>query len=236
MTYNPWPIGKVPVELQRVELRKVREAGYFYQDPRELVKMFEHKVALFTGARYAVSVDCCTHALELCMRYKIETEEINVGSNVLIPENTYVSVPMMLLKCGLSVKFEKIKWEGLYELQCGGMTRVIDAAVRWREKMYLRGTMMCLSFQIKKRIPIGRGGMILTDDKEAYEWLKLMRYDGRDLDLPYTHPDHVKAFGFHYYMTPEDAARGILLMDTIKERGDSGTWENYPNLQQWLKL
>jgi dTDP-4-amino-4,6-dideoxygalactose transaminase len=30
-----------------------------------------------------------------------------------------------------------------------------------------------VSFQIKKRIPIGRGGIILTDDFEAYKWLKM---------------------------------------------------------------
>ena len=38
-----------------------------------------------------------------------------------------------------------------------------------------------VSFQIKKRIPIGRGGMILTDSKDAYDWFKYASYDGRDL-------------------------------------------------------
>jgi hypothetical protein len=36
-------------------------------------------------------------------------------------------------------------------------------------------------------------------------------------------------------MTPEDAARGILLMDEIKEQGDSASYLNYPNLNKWLK-
>jgi hypothetical protein len=72
--------------------------------------------------------------------------------------------------------------------------------------------------------------------KEAYEFFKLWRYDGRDMSKPYDHPDHIQSFGFHYYMTPEDAARGIILMDKIKDVGDSGSWQNYPNLKQWLKL
>ena len=37
--------------------------------------------------------------------------------------------------------------------------------------MYIGGdNFQTLSFQIKKRLPIGRGGMILTDDKK-YDWL-----------------------------------------------------------------
>ena len=34
------------------------------------VAEFEEKVADFFGAPYAVAVDCCTHAIELCLRYK----------------------------------------------------------------------------------------------------------------------------------------------------------------------
>ena len=87
-----------------------------------------------------------------------------------------------------------------------------------------------LSFQIKKRIPIGKGGMILTNDLAATEWLRKARYDGRDLTIPY--PDNkYEILGWHYYMTPEDAARGILLMDSTPEiNPDIANWENYPDL------
>jgi len=87
-----------------------------------------------------------------------------------------------------------------------------------------------LSFQIKKRIPIGKGGMILTDDLAAAEWLRKARYDGRDLAIPY--PENIyESLGWHYYMTPEDAARGILLMDSTPEvNSDIANWENYPDL------
>lgn len=235
MTYNPWPIGHIPKELQRPELEQLKKHGYYFQDARDVVSIFENKVAIFTGARYAISVDCCTHALELCLRYKIETGELDVGSNVGIPKNTYVSVPMTIMKCGLEVHLMDTKWRGIYPLICGGLTTVYDAAVRWKNHMYIPGSMMCLSFQIKKRIPIGRGGMILTDNKAAADWFKLWRYDGRDMSLPYDSADHVKSFGFHYYMTPEDAARGIMLIDKIKDEGDGGGSDNYPNLKQWLK-
>ena len=36
----------------------------------ELIEKFENKIAKFYGAPYAVAVDSCTHAIELCLRYK----------------------------------------------------------------------------------------------------------------------------------------------------------------------
>jgi len=51
-----------------------------------------------------------------------------------------------------------------------------------------------------------------------------------DLDVYYP-DDDFEFLGWHMYMTPEDAARGILLMDQIKEvNKDSGCWENYSDL------
>lgn len=232
--YNPWPIGNVPDYLRRPELEILKTKGYVFNDPRDVVDLFEQKVKDFTGSRYALAVDCCTHALELCLRYKIAIGEIDYGSSIGIPENTYISVPMTITKLGLRYKLMPTKWSGIYPLICSGL-EVIDAAVRWQEGMYLDHSLMCLSFQIKKRIPIGRGGMILLDNLKAYEAIKLMRYDGRDLDTAYDSNDHIKSFGYHYYMTPEDAARGILLMDEIKEQGDSASYLNYPNLNKWLK-
>ena len=34
----------------------------------ETVKVFEEHIAKFFGAKYGVATDCCTHALELCLR------------------------------------------------------------------------------------------------------------------------------------------------------------------------
>jgi hypothetical protein len=41
--------------------------------------------------------------------------------------------------------------------------------------------------------------------------------------------------GWHYYMTPEDAARGIMLMDAIPgSYPDSASYKNYINLSTKL--
>jgi dTDP-4-amino-4,6-dideoxygalactose transaminase len=91
-----------------------------------------------------------------------------------------------------------------------------------------------LSFQIKKILPIGRGGMILTDDFEAYSWFLKARHDGRDLSSPYDSPDHIGEIGWHFYMTPEDAARGLkIFSDLPAENADCMNYTMYPDLQQW---
>ena len=86
---------------------------------------------------------------------------------------------------------------------------------------------------MKKRIPIGKGGMILCDDYDAYMWFKRACYDGRDLDKPYN-TDNIETIGWHYYMTPEDAARGLILINlTSNESIDTHNNESYPNLKNY---
>lgn len=240
MIYNSWPIGKVPKEFQRPELDKLKELGYVFNDAREVIDIFEKKVAAFAGSRYAVAVDCCSHALFLSLKYALwnvwgfdDEEDDDIPVVVTIPNHTYVSVPMQINHCGLDVNYENIEWSGVYQLK---PYNIYDGAVRWTKGMYVGdNALQTVSFQIKKRVPIGKGGMILTDSEEAYKMLKLMTYDGRDLTLPYDHPQHVKCLGYHMYMTPEDAARGIILMDQTPEvNEDTGNNTSYPDVEKMM--
>lgn len=216
--YNPWPIGKVPKEFQRPELDKLKELGYDWSDPRDVITMFEEKVAKFAGSKYAVSIDCCSHGLYLSMKYLQYIKELKKDDVLTIPKMTYVSAPIQIIHAGNKVMFEDLEWSGVYQLKG---SRIWDGAVRWNKNMYVGlNALQVVSFQIKKRIPIGKGGIILTDDFEAYKWLKLASYDGRDLNTPYTDENHLKLLGYHMYMTPEDAARGIILMDQVPEEND----------------
>jgi dTDP-4-amino-4,6-dideoxygalactose transaminase len=160
----------------------------------------------------------------LCLKYR------QAQGEVVIPARTYVSVPMQVIHSGCQPTFEDLDWSGLYELK---PWNIYDSAARFTKNMYVQGdALQVLSFQIKKRLPIGRVGAILTNSKVAYEWLKLATYDGRNLDLPYDHVDHVQTLGWHFYMTPEDAARGIWLMDRIAEdNADTMDSKHYPDLR-----
>ena len=93
--------------------------------------------------------------------------------------------------------------------------------------MYIPSSFMTLSFQIKKHLKIGKGGMILTDDKDAVDWFKKARYEGRGEKL--YHEDDIDMLGWNMYMTPPDAADGLWLMSSIPKHNDD-TFEDYPDL------
>lgn len=228
--YNAWPLGKLPKEFQRPELDQLKDRGYKFKDPRDVVSIFEEKVAKYAGCKYAAAVDCCSHGVFLALKHCLGAGELRHGDTITIPKNTYISIPMQVLHAGLSLSFEYKEWSGVYQLKG---SRVYDGAVRWTQNMYEGGdALQVVSFQLKKRVPIGRGGMVLTNDKGAYENIKLMSYDGRDLNTGYADHGHIKTIGYHYYITPEDAARGIILMDSVPiDNDDSGDNTSYPDAQ-----
>jgi dTDP-4-amino-4,6-dideoxygalactose transaminase len=168
----------------------------------EIISEFEQAVAEFFGSPYAVAVDSCSNGLFLCLKY------LKAAGTISIPKYTYISVPMQIHHAGCQVQFTDDDWVGKYQLN---PYPIWDAAGQWRAGMYENG-LQVISFQFKKPLPIGRGGMILTDDQHAYNWLRYARHDGRDLNKFYP-ADEPEIMGWHFYMTPEDAARGILLMD-----------------------
>lgn len=186
----------------------------------EYVAKFESQIAEFFGSPYAVSTDSCTHALELCLRY-------TKGDNITIPTRTYISVPMTCMKLGLNWSWVEDSWSDYYYL---GSTNIIDAAVLWGENSYIPNTYMCLSFQFKKHLNLGRGGAILLQNKIDYDVLKKMSYDGRDPGIPWAEQD-IDTIGYHYYMTPEVAKMGIELLNERKKiPGKKWSHMDYPYL------
>jgi len=163
----------------------------------DIIKQFEEEIAKFFGSPYAVAVDCCTHAVELCLRH----QEIK---KILVPKRTYISIPFLANKLNIEFEWKDENWQNYYYLT----DNIIDAAVLWKKDSYIPGTFMCLSFQFRKHLSLGRGGMILTDNKEASFLLKKMSYDGRLPDIPWRKQD-ISSMGYHYYMTPETAKLGL---------------------------
>lgn len=185
----------------------------------ETVKEFEKQIADYYDAPYAVATDSCTHAIELCLRY------INPQVKIQIPTRTYISVPFTLMKLNLDWTFVNASWVGYYFL---GGTRIIDGAVNFKPNSYLPGQYMCLSFQHKKMLSLGRGGAILCPNQQDYEILKQMAYDGRTDDKPWAE-QNIKQVGYHYYMTPETAELGIEKLKTVNP-DKLWTSEDYPYL------
>lgn len=186
----------------------------------EIIEKFETAIADFYGAPYAVATDCCTHAIELCLRKE-------QPSFVECPAYTYLSVPMTFIKLNISWKFNQEKWQDFYQI---ANTKIYDAAVLWRRNSYISGSYMCLSFQYKKHLSLGRGGAILCDNLEDYIYFKKLSYDGRLPYIPWA-TQSINSIGYHYYMTPETAQLGLdRLNNAINTDPKIWGWENYIDL------
>ena len=188
----------------------------------EVITKFEKEIAEFYGAPHAVAVDCCTHAIELCLRQ----QEVQ---HYTVPKNTYISVPFLARKLHIDFEFRDEDWKDFYYL---GGTNIIDAAVLWKKDSYIPNTFMCVSFQFRKHLSLGRGGVILTDNAEAALVLKRMSYDGRLPDIPWRN-QNIDLMGYHYYMTPETAQRGLIkLREAINTPPRQWTVSDWPDLTQ----
>jgi len=199
-----------------------------YADPFDVVTKFEEALCAYTGAPYAITTDSCTHAIELCFRYKLLMK--NKVPAVVFPNKTYLSVPMVFAKVGIQYSMCDKQWKGEYQFE---NSNVWDSARLLEKDMYRKGQMQCLSFGHTKPIQIGRGGAILLDDYEAYKSIRRMSYDGRDLKYKPWHTQQDFLLGFHYMMRPEEAVIGYNKLqnnDFIDQ--DNTFFYNYPDLSK----
>jgi dTDP-4-amino-4,6-dideoxygalactose transaminase len=176
-----------------------------FNNNNDFILLFEKKLREYTNAPYVVLTDSCTNALFLCL--------INLNNKIIVdvPRKTYVSVGQAVVNSGHAVNYVDDDWNGYYNL---GGTNIYDYAVNFKRDIYIPGTLQCLSFQQKKSIGIGKGGAILTDDKAIYLKLKRMAWDGRDPSISVNMDNTIH--GYHMNMPPEDAVKGVLLLNQYK--------------------
>jgi dTDP-4-amino-4,6-dideoxygalactose transaminase len=197
---------------------------YKITDPWDIVTLFENKLADYAGSKYAVCVDSCSNAIFLCLKY------LNItGITITIPARTYPSTPMQCIHTGNRIKFVDTEWSGDYFLE---PTPIVDGATKFKKGMYIPDTYYCVSFHHRKTLKIGKGGVILTDDDQFASWARPMIYDGRHKNILHSE-DNYECIGYHMYMTPEEAAKGLLLFEDIPEYNqDTGNNSVYKDLRQ----
>lgn len=178
----------------------------------KITEDFEEKLSDYTGAPYVVTVDNQSNALFLALYYEKNVKKSIKSEYVTIPSRTYPSVPCEIIHVGLKVQFDKVEGntiKGAYELKG---SNVWDSALRFTADMYKSNTHMCISFTGPyKHFKLSKGGAILTDSLDAYHWFKRARYSGRR-ECSY-HDDYFDMLGWNFYMMPELATRGMLLMN-----------------------
>lgn len=178
----------------------------------KITEDFEKALGDYTGAPYVVTLDNMSNALFLALYYEKNVRKSIESDTIRIPCRTYPSVPCEIIHAGLKVSFEPVEGKtikGMYQLKG---SNVWDSALCFSADMYKSGQHICVSFTGPyKHFKLSKGGAILTDSLEAYHWFKRARYSGRR-ECSY-HDDYLDMIGWNFYMMPELAARGLLLMN-----------------------
>lgn len=200
--------------------------------PADINREFERLLCAYTGAPYAVVVDNCCSALFLCLRWYANNSPVAVNhvtngmrEEIRIPKHTYIGVPYEIRHAGFvprplgGLLLEPS--DGTLKGECQlGNTGIWDSALRFTSGMYRPGQMQCLSFTGPfKHLKLGKGGAILTDSKEAHDWLQRAAFSGRNA-CSY----HVDTFdmpeGYNMYMPHTIAAHGVHMMQGFPEHNE----------------
>lgn len=186
----------------------------------DITKAFEQALSEYTGAPYVVCTDNCSNALFLCLEYHRLFEPCY--RPISIPKHTYNSVPSEIIRAGFKVQFDDSKPFRTGEYQLWPLP-ILDSALRFTADMYRPMMFHCLSFTGPyKHLKLGKGGAILTDNEDAYKWLKKARFSGR-AECSYNDDnfDDNPVLGINAYMPVETAARGLQMMAQFYNRDGS---------------
>jgi dTDP-4-amino-4,6-dideoxygalactose transaminase len=210
-------------------------------NPYQVVRDFEAAVCEYTGAPHCVAVNSCTSAIFLALQRRFDCDGC---TEVTIPSQTYISVPMQVIHAGGTVKFEDRAWSGAYKLY---PLKLWDSARRFRRDMYssainwdaegvgpspiYHGEMVCVSFQAAKILGDTQGGAILLANAEDADWLRRARFDGRTEGVA-PKDDKFTMLGWHMYMSPDVAARLLLKLRTLPDYIQDLPNDDYPDLSK----
>lgn len=203
----------------------------------KITEDFEKLLSDYTGSPYVVALDNMSNALFLALYYEKNISKTLKSDSITIPNRTYPSVPCEIIHAGLKVNFETVEGKtikGAYQLKG---SNVWDSALKFTGDMYIPNSFMCISFTGPyKHFKLSKGGAILTDDLDAYFWFKRARYSGRR-ECSY-HDDYFDMIGWNFYMMPELAARGVLLMNQFYNLDGSKKYNEdlelpYPDLSKF---
>jgi dTDP-4-amino-4,6-dideoxygalactose transaminase len=194
-------------------------------NPYQVVRDFEKALCQYTGAPFAVTVNSCTMALLLAVKWNLQ---YRILKRVSIPKRTYVSVPMSIIHAGGKPEFDDRQWIGRYRLE---PLRIWDCARYFTSNMYVKGEIQCVSFHATKILGDTQGGAILHDNASADAWFRRMRFDGRTEGRA-PKDDYFKEIGYHCYMSPDVAARLLLKLSSLPFDNAPLPNDDYPDLSQ----
>lgn len=193
--------------------------------PYAVTQQFEDALCAYTGAPFAVAVNSGTAAILLA----IEANLIRgVRLKIEIPRRTYVSVACAIKLSRSDISWRDEDWSGAYQLK---PLPVWDSARRFTSGMYRKGQYQCVSFSAAKILGCEQGGAILCDNKEAVEWFKRMRFDGRTEGVD-PKDDTFDLIGHHCLMIPSVAATLLVRLHHLPRNNEDLGFYEYPDLSK----
>jgi len=202
-----------------------------------ITEEFEQSLSDYTGAPYVVTIDNACNALFLCLHYEKNIAKTLTADTIKIPARTYPGVPPEIIRNGLKIDFyspTKKTLKGAYHLEG---SNIWDSALCFTYNMYKPGTFMCISMTggLKNFKMGSKAGAILCDNAEAAAWFKRARFSGRR-EIPYME-DNLDMLGWNFYLNPELAVRGLILMSGFYKDGKPINIPDkelpYPDLSQF---
>jgi hypothetical protein len=202
-----------------------------YKNPNDAITEFETELAKFTGATGVIATDSCSQAIELGLRYA------KPKMYATIPPQVHFTVPMILKRLGIEYMVSEDNWEKEFRI-CGSNVYVAANTLE-KDMFHLENPnqrkIVCLSFGPESPMRLGGGGAILTNDKKAYEWLKLAANNGRDATIDYWEDQKEFTVGYDYGMRPADAIAGLEKLANNEINNLDYGYENYPDISE-LKI
>ena len=158
---------------------------------------FERRFAEYVGSQYAVFVNSGTAALRLAIEYNKTKYDLKTA---YVPSLTFAATAHEAAHAGLGVVWGDVfqKTMCLEPSERGDIAipvhltgnhaslnyqcPVVEDSAHLLERGQCSGSknLVCFSFYATKNLSTGEGGMIATNNKNAYEWLMKARHHGID--------------------------------------------------------
>lgn len=189
------------------------------------IRDFEFVVAQYAGCRNAVALGSFSDAIFVSVKDSLARRK---RSSIALPCHCDLRTATAVVRAaeGVKVGFVDRDWQGDFEI---GQTSVVDSSCRFNQGMYRRGEWRCLDFGPGSHLPIGGGGMVLTDSDRDADWIR--RAIGLGVVGPLTPDNQPEFLGWDSRFRPEDAVRGIELIDGLLH-GAADIQRSYPDLSR----
>ncbi|MFX0211665.1 MAG: DegT/DnrJ/EryC1/StrS family aminotransferase, partial [Candidatus Hodarchaeota archaeon] len=217
-------------EEEKKALNDVIDSGWVVLGEKS--QEFEEKFAEYVGANHAVFVDSGTSALFLAVQYLIKHDLIKRSMHV--PSLTFTSTAEVVENSGLAIQFEDVDLKSmcmdmefkdsigvhLTGNRCKSPSLIYDSAHRIEyNDVKDSKAIWCYSFYATKNLTTVTGGMIVTNDKNVNDWMRMARDHGLDLGTKERYTGKYKQYDVKFvgYRVKGDDLRAVIGLEQLKK-------------------